>query len=160
MVKEISLSTDALVLSNGVVLKRYDKTNDCYDFKIIADVAIIRYNNGIIRAYGDFHNMEGVDLNSHINMIENPHNPFMNIPILIVVKNPIIMDKNDSKFDADVVYISDGLDDKGNLKGSYALSPKTTKSGYPYSCLYVDWDSFNEESYREVKNIVSGNNYN
>lgn len=25
MVKEISLSTDALVLSNGVVLKRYDK---------------------------------------------------------------------------------------------------------------------------------------
>lgn len=54
MVKEISLSTDALVLSNGVVLKRYDKTNDCYDFKIIADVAIIRYNNGIIRAYGDF----------------------------------------------------------------------------------------------------------
>ena len=159
MVKEISLSTDALVLSNGVVLKRYDKTNDCYDFKIISDVAIIRYNNGIIRAYGDFHNMEGVDLNSHINMIENPHNPIMNIPILIVVKNPIIMDKNDSKFDADVVYISDGLDDKGNLEGSYALSTKT-KSGYPYSHLYVDWDSFNEESYREVKNIVSRNSYN
>ena len=156
MVKEISLSTDALVLSNGVVLKRYDKTNDCYDFKIIADVAI-RYNNGIIRAYGDFHNTEGVDLNSHINMIENPHNPFMNIPILIVVKNPIIIDKNDSKFDADVVYISDRLDDKGNLKGSYALSIKTKSGGYPYSCLYVDWDSFNEESYREVKNIVSRN---
>lgn len=137
-------------------LKRYDKTNGCYDFKIIADVAIIRYNNGIIRAYGYFRNTEGVDLNSHINMIENPHNPFMNIPILIVVKNPIILDKNDSKFDADVVYISDGLDDKGNLKGSYALSTKT-KSGYPYSCLYIDWDSFNEESYREVKNIVSRN---
>ena len=155
MVKEISLSTDALVLSNGIVLKRYDKTNDCYDFKIIADVAIIQYNNGIIRAYGDFHNMEGVDLNSNVNTIENPHNPFMD-PILIVVKNPIIMDKNDSKFDADVVYISDGLDDKGNLKGSYALSTKT-KSGYPYSYLYVDWDFFNEESYREVKNIVSRN---
>lgn len=156
MVKEISLSTDALVLSNGVVLKRYDKTNDCYDFKIIADVAI-QYNNGIVRAYGDFHNTEGVDLNSHINMIGNPHNPIMNIPILIVVKNSIIMDKNDSKFDADVVYISDGLDDKGNLKGSYALSTKTKSGGYPYSCLYVDWDSFNEESYREVKNIVSRN---
>lgn len=157
MVKEISLSTDALVLSNGVVLKRYDKTNGCYDFKIIADVAIIQYDNGIIRAYGDFRNTEGVDLNSNINTIENPHNPFMDIPILIVVKNPILlMDKNDSKFDADVVYISDGLDDKGNLKGSYALSTKT-KSGYPYSYLYVDWDSFNEESYREVKNIVSRN---
>ncbi len=157
MVKEISISTDdVIILTNGIVLKRYDKINDCYDFKIIADVAIIQYNNGIIRAYGDFHNMEGVDLNSNVNTIENPHNPFMDIPILIVVKNPIIMDKNDSKFDADVVYISDGLDDKGNLKGSYALSTKT-KSGYPYSYLYVDWDSFNEESYREVKNIVSRN---
>lgn len=97
--------------------------------------------------------MEGVDLNSNINTIENPHNPFMDIPILIVVKNPIIMDKNDSKFDADVVYISDGLDDTGKLEGSYVLSTET-KSGYPYTCLYVDYDSFNEESYRKVKTNI------
>lgn len=33
MVKEISLSTDALVLSNGIVLKRYDKPTTAMIFK-------------------------------------------------------------------------------------------------------------------------------
>ena len=150
MVKEISISTDDVVLlTNGIVLKRYDKINDCYDFKIIADVGIIRYNNGIVRAYGDFHDMEGVNLNSHINSIPNPCNPFFkNIPILIV-------DKNTSKFDDNLchVYISDGLDNTGKLEGSYILSTET-KSGYPYTCLYVDYDSFNEESYRKLKTNI------
>ena len=148
MVKEISISTDdVMLLTNGIVLKRYDKINDCYDFKIIADVGIIRYSNGIVRAYGDFHDMEGVNLNPHINSIPNPNNPFFNnIPILIV-------DKNVSKFDDGNAHISDGLDDTGKLEGSYVLSAET-KSGYPYTCLYVDYDSFNEESYRKVKTNI------
>lgn len=132
MVKEFSLSSSSkvLILTNGVVLKRYDKINDCYDFKIIADIAVIKYSNGIVRVYGDFHNTEGVELNPNVNMMKNPNSDISDMPILL----------------------SDVLDNTEKLEGSYVLNiePKSR-----YTTLYVDYDSFNEESYRKVKDIVS-----
>lgn len=127
---------DVSFYSNGIVLKRYDSEDETRcDFKIIADVATV-YDNEL-RVYGASNGEDTLydNVNELIGVADTP------IPIHIVNKGHTLPEgeriishfiNSDNSFDtwALVLYESEPV-------------------------LYVDYDSFNEESYKELTSVLS-----
>lgn len=138
-VNDVCFSTD------GVVLRRYNEINDGYDYKVIANVAVVYIvGEDGPRIYGSAPE-DGLDVwsNNKDELVGWSDSP---IPIKII--------NEASRFDdivkSDTPVISDGISGEGVIIGSYAL---VLYQDMP--TLYVKYEAFNEASFKEVTSIVS-----
>ena len=139
MLKELSYyynEDEVGICSNGVVLKRYDEEDETRcDFKIVADVATVCDNE--LRVYGSSDGEEALydNINELVGVADTP------IPIHIVNKGFTLPEGE---------RIISHFINSDNSFDTWALVLYE-----PEPVLYVDYDSFNEESYKELTSVLS-----
>lgn len=140
MVKELNYYNierdDVTIFSNGVVLREYNKINNGYDFKIVADVAVVNDDSNCLRVFGA---SDGEELWSNVNELVG----FTDKAIEIV-----IVDANFRLPEGETVISAFITSD--NTFDSWALVLYESEP-----VLYVIYDDFDESSYKELTLILS-----
>ena len=125
---------DVSIFTDGIVLRQYNEVNNGYDFKILANVAVVKDSNGL-RVYGESDGEE--ELHTNINEFVG----FTDKPIEIV-----IVDDNFRLPEGEMTishYLNEGAFDK------YAL---VLYNGTP--TLYVKYEEFDDSAFKEVRHIL------
>lgn len=146
MIKELFYENeeDVTIYTNGIVLKAYDEVRNGYNFKIIADVAVV--DDGCIHVYGaSDDNGDDSVLWTNVNEFVNELVGFTDTAITINVVG------EDFRLPEKAMVISDCMND--NSFDTWALM-----FYYPYpesTVLYVKYNDFDESSYKELTSILS-----
>ena len=124
---------------NGVVLKEYDDVRNGYNFKIIADIAVVNDSNGL-HVYGSSEGEEEL---------------YTNINELVGFTDKAI----------EIHIIDEEVNSYHLPEGETVISPRITESGdfvfwalvlyKPNPVLYVRLDAFNEFQYGDVTSVLS-----
>ena len=124
---------------NGVVLKEYDDVRNGYNFKIIADIAVVNDSNGL-HVYGSSEGEE--ELYTNINEL---------------------VGFTDKAIEIHIIY--EDVNSYHLPEGETVISPRITESGdfvfwalvlyKPNPVLYVRLDAFNEIQYGDVTSVLS-----
>jgi hypothetical protein len=131
--------TEVTINHNGIVLREYDEVRNGYNFKIIADIAVVNDSNGL-HVYGSS-NGEG-ELYTNINELVGFTDKAIEIHIIDEEVNTYRLPE-----------------------GETVITPRITESGdfvfwalvlyKPNPVLYVRLDNFDEISYANATSVLS-----
>lgn len=131
--------TEVTINHNGVVLKEYDDVRNGYNFKIIADIAVVNDSNGV-HVYG---------------ISEGEEELYTNINEIVGFTDKAI----------EIHIIDEEVNSYHLPEGETVISPRITESGdfvfwalvlyKPNPVLYVRLYAFNENQYGDVTSVLS-----
>ena len=141
MVKELNYSNvereDVSIFTDGIVLRKYNEINNGYDFKILANVAVVNDSNGL-RVYGESEGEE--ELYCNINEIVG----FTEKTIEIV-----LVDENYRLPEGEMI-ISPYVNENEGVFDKYAL---VLYNGAP--TLYLNYEKFDESALKDIYSVLT-----